>query len=74
MCGEYMNLKFQYSFVLNAKISSYEDCPCLGAEGECEILSIRDVVFCACIGDDGETIADVCEGHCPMKVKSKCYG
>lgn len=65
-----MNLRHQYSFVLNKKIESYENCPCLGTEGECEILSVSDTVFCSCIGDDGETISVPCEGSCPMKVKS----
>ena len=65
-------MRYQYSFILSDKIKSFEDCPCIGDEGECEILSTRvnEPVYCKCIGDDGEKVAEVGEGYCPLQIKS----
>jgi len=63
-------MRHQYSFILKEKIKSYDECPCIGPEGECEILSVEEEVFCKCIDQEGEEIYKVAEGPCPMRMKS----
>jgi len=75
-------MRHQYSFILKNKIKSYEDCPCLGADRaysssgcglrECRAFQLADeeFVICKCIGDNGEKVAEVGEGFCPLQVKS----
>lgn len=65
-------MRHQYSFILKNKIKSYEDCPCLGMERECQAFQLADGEFvtCKCIGDNGEKVAEVGEGFCPLQIKS----
>lgn len=63
-------MRHQYSFILKEKIKSYADCPCIGPEGECDVLSVDEEIFCKCIDNEGEQSHEVAEGPCPLRVKS----
>ena len=65
-------MRHQYSFILTKKIESFDDCPCIDQEGECEVLRLMGSAssICKCIGEDGEEAYKVADGPCPLQLKS----